>query len=100
MDKFILQFEEELRDKMFLAKRDCKYNPTYFIQMLNEIGGVETAKKLITKAIQTGNPSDGFTRLLLEQRLDLSMEASVCKEEYHILFTEDEIAYCKKVLGK
>lgn len=27
------------------------------------------------------------------------MENSVCKEEYRSLFTADEIAYCKMVLG-
>ena len=100
MDKLTLKFEQELRDKMFLSKKECKYNPTYFIQMLNEYGGVATAKTLIAKAIQTGNPSEGFTRLYLEGRLDLSMEDSVCKTEYCELFEEYEIDYCKKVLGK
>lgn len=100
MDKLALKFEQELRDKMFLSKKECKYNPTYFIQMLNECGGVATAKTLISKALQTGNPSDGFTRLYLEGRLDLSMEDSVCKAEYSELFEEYEIDYCKKVLGK
>ena len=33
--------------------------------MLAEIGGVATAKRLIEKALTTGNPSDGFTTLLL-----------------------------------
>jgi len=30
-----LKFEEEIRDKMFLAKKECKYNPTRFHQMIN-----------------------------------------------------------------
>ena len=100
MDKLALKFEEELRDKMYIAKKECRYNATYFIQMMNENGGVNTAKILIAKAIQTGQLSDGFSRLFMEGRLDLSMEDSVCKEEYRPLFSEEEIAYCRKVIGK
>ena len=84
-----LKFEEEIRDKMFLAKKECNYNPTRFHQMINNHGGVEI----------TGNTSDGFTTLYLCDRLDLTMENSVCKEEYRSLFTADEIAYCEMVLG-
>ena len=45
-----LKFEEEIRDKMFLAKKECNYNPTRFHQMINNHGGVETAKRLIAQA--------------------------------------------------
>lgn len=100
MNKLAIKFEEELRDKMVVAKKECKYNATYFIQMLNEQGGVKTAKALISKALQIGNPSEGFTRLFLEGRLDLSMEDSVCKLEYQELFEQFEIDYCKKALGR
>ena len=100
MDKLAIKFEVELRDKMVVAKKECRYNATYFIQMLNEQGGVKTAKTLISKSLQTGNPSEGFTRLYLEGRLDLSMEDSVCKPEYKDLFEQHEIDYCTKALGR
>lgn len=100
MEKLRLKFENELRDKMYVAKKECRYNPTYFNQMIAEIGGVSTAKRLIEKAIATGNPSDGFTTLLLNGRLDLTMEDSVCKPEYAELFEMFEIDYCKKILGR
>ena len=100
MEKLDIIFEQELREKMIVAKKECKYNATYFLQMLNEQGGVMTAKTLIAKALQTGNPSDGFTRLFMEGRLDLSMEDSVCKPEYKELFEQHEIDYCKEVLGR
>ena len=58
-----LKFEEEIRDKMFLAKKECNYNPTRFHQMINNHGGVGTAKRLIAQAQKTGNTSDGFTTL-------------------------------------
>lgn len=46
---------------MFRAKKECKYNPTRFNQMLARYGGVETAKRPMDTAIQTGNTSDGET---------------------------------------
>jgi hypothetical protein len=94
------KFEAELRDKAMRAKKECHYNPTRFNQMLAEYGGVDTAKALIKSAKKTGNPSEGFTTLLLCGRLDLSMEDSVCKPEYQPLFAADEIAYCKEILGR
>lgn len=81
------------------AKKELRYNPTRFIQMLAQYGGVETAKKLIADALQTGKTSDGFTTLYLCGRLDLTMEESVCKPKYQSLFSPEEIEYCKKVLG-
>lgn len=99
MNQLAHKFEEELKDKMFRAKKECKYNPTRFNQMLAEYGGVETAKRLINNAMTTGTVSDGFTTLCLCNRLDLSMEHSVCKIEYESLFTPEQIAYCKEMLA-
>ncbi len=98
MDKLELQFENELRDKMLRAKRECKYNPTRFNQMLAQYGGVETAKRLIANGIATGMPSDGYTTLYLCRRLDLTMEHSVCRPEYRELFTKEEVHYCISLL--
>ena len=100
MDKLKLKFENELYDKIVVAKKECHYNPTYFNQMLAEYGGVATAKRLIEKDLSTGNPSDGFTTLYLKRRLDLTMEDSVSNPEYKDLFEQHEIDYCKKILGR
>ena len=94
------RFENELRDKMRRAKRECGYNPTRFNQMLSRYGGLETSKRLIRDSISTGTASDGFGTLLLCGRLDLSMEDSVCKEEYAELFSPEEIMHCQKMLGR
>ena len=76
-DNLAHQFTEELKDKMLRAKRECRYNPTRFNQMIARHGGVETAKQLISSGLRTGHPSDGYTTLLLCGRLDLTMEHSV-----------------------
>ena len=92
------QFKLELEDKMRRAKKECQYNPTRFNQMLAKYGAVETAKRLISNAMKTGIVSDGFTTLYLCGRLDLTVEHSVCKEEYQSLFSPEEIAYCEELL--
>ena len=99
MDRKEKEFHRELLLKSDRAKKECKYNASYYNQMLATIGGVKTARQLIAKAIQTQNPSDGFATLMILGRTDLTMESSVVKEEYKELFTDEEVAYCLSVLG-
>lgn len=91
-------FESELRQKAQAAQRECGYSPTLFLRMLNQHGGVKTAKILIHSGIKNGQLSDGFKRLCMCHRSDLTMEDSVCKSDYAPLFTSEEIAYCKHLL--
>ena len=69
------------------AKEHCQYNATYFLRMVNEKGGLKTAKQLIV----TESPSDGFTTLYLCGRLDLCVEFVALKSIYAELFTEEEL---------
>jgi hypothetical protein len=62
------------------------YRPTYFLQMIEQYGGAETARRLI----MSDQPSDGFRRLWEMQRLDMTIEAFVLKPEYAPLFSEEE----------
>ena len=98
MENLEYLLKSELEDKMCRAKKECRYNPTRFQQMLAEYGAVETVKRLIAAAKKSGTVSDGFTTLFLCGRLDLTMEHSVCKERYRSLFSLDEISYCEELL--
>ena len=100
MTDLALKFENEVRDKMLRAKKECRYNPTRFNQMLSKYGGVDTAKRLIASALAFGNTSDGFGTLYLCGRLDLTFEDSVCKAEFAPLFSAEEIAYCRRAFGR
>ena len=100
MDQLAMKFQQELVDKMYRAKKECNYNPTRFNQMLARYGAIDTAKRLINESIRTGNPSDGFTTLFLCGRLDLTMEDSVCDPQYAGFFSKEEIAQCKRLLGR
>ena len=70
MDPLAIKFEEEIRAKMLHAKKECRYNPTRFNQMLAKYGGVETAKRLIANALQISKTHElqrDLVRLIFRQ---------------------------------
>ena len=93
-------FTQELKMKVQRSKAECNYSPTAFSHMLEQYGGVETVKRLIAASIRTGRLSDGYAKLFMLGRLDLTAEDSVCKPQYAPLFTPEEIAYCRNLLQK
>ena len=71
------------------AARARGYIPTYFMQMLSEHGGMETAKRLLTKS----EPQTGLFELWNLGILHESMEAVICDNpRFHPLFEPAEIA--------
>ena len=71
----------------------CRYKPNHMLGMLTERGGVGTAKSLIN-----GQATEGFTRLLLEGHLELTVEALVLQRRWRSLFTEGELKIAEKRL--
>lgn len=67
------------------TQQEVKYNPTLFIRMIADLGGVETARRLVSSS----TPSDGFRVLWEANRLDLTAEAQVLKPEFRELFSEE-----------
>lgn len=78
------------------AKSDINYQPSYFLKMVSELGGLETAKRLL----KTSNTQQGFGTLQRLGRLDLSMEAHVIKPEYAALFSDAEIDEARERLER
>jgi hypothetical protein len=78
------------------AAKGRGYIPTYFMKMLAEHGGVETAKRLLAKS----NPQAGLYELWRLDLLHESMEATVLQEKFHFLFTEEELAEAHQRLEK
>jgi hypothetical protein len=54
----------------------------------------QTANKLLA----TAEPSDGFTELWRNHRLDLTMENLILKPKYRSLFTDQEIEIAQERL--
>ena len=71
------------------------YRPTYFLRMLQQRGGVQTARDLLA----VPGVSDGFTKLFELGRLDLSVEALVLKPRFGELFTDQELGVARKRLS-
>jgi len=83
------QFDAAMFDIYRQAKSQARYNATIFLRMLNDKGGLATAKYLINSP----KPSDGYTHLYERGRLDLTVEAMVVENgRWHGLFTSDELA--------
>ena len=82
-----MEFYKEMVGIYRRAKEEVNYTATRFIQMVAERGGVETAKILVN----ANTPSDGYTELWQRNRLDLTVEALMIKEEWSSLFTPQEL---------
>ena len=64
------------------------YRPTRFLEMVGELGGVETAHRLLA----TDKVRDGLAQLFMLGRLDLTVESHVLLREFGPLFTDAERA--------
>lgn len=90
-----IEFHKDMIDIYRKAKEECGYNATRFLQMVSNDGGIKTAKKLLA----TAEPSDGFTELWRNHRLDLTKENLVIKLKYRSLFTDREIEIARERLA-
>ncbi len=89
------QFDAAMFDIYRRAESEAGYNATIFLGMLNDRGGLSTAKYLINSA----KPSDGYTNLYERGRLDLTVEAMVVENaKWHALFTSDELHKARRRL--
>lgn len=89
--------EEAFHDAMKGVYEKAKaigYNPTIFIQMVANDGGLAAAKQLLA----ADKPSQGFTELWERGRLDLTVEALVLRPEFSPLFTRSELRTARRRL--
>jgi hypothetical protein len=90
-----MEFERAMPDTCALASR-YNYFPTVFKGMVQEHGGVGTARRLLAKS----GPQTGLSRLCKLGRLDLSMEAIVLQDRFCPLFTDAEIEEARRTLDE
>ena len=88
------RFAREMMRIYERAKIECNYNPTRFLQMVSERGGIETAHALLAG----DSFSEGLTKLWEKKRLDLSLEALVLRDPWRQLFTEQELMTAERRL--
>lgn len=80
------QFHQEMLDGCETLKKEYKYNPTYFLNMVREHGGVGGVRRLL----RARDYQSGLTSLWEIGRLDMSVEAAVLNPKWASLFTEEE----------
>ena len=90
------EFDGRMREIYQLALSECRYNASYFIQLVNDRGALETAKYLLS----TEDAQSGFTRLWECGRLDLTVEAQIVKATFSPLFTDDEVRIARRRLDE
>jgi len=79
----VLQFHRAVLEccRRIMSETNCR--PRFLYAMLNERGGMETARQLVGQA----QPSSVFLALAEAGRLDLTFEALVIRNEYRGLFS-------------
>lgn len=80
------EFTRAMLDIYRRALTETGYHASFFLNMVNEKGGYQTAMTLI----HSSQPSDGYTALWERQRLDLTVEALLLRPQWHDLFTEND----------
>ena len=81
-------FENHILEQHRISKEETGYKAPLFRSMVSERGALQTARDLL---VGPNKISEGLTRLVLHNRLDLSLEANVIKPEWRELFTTDEL---------
>lgn len=71
------------------------YEATGFRGLMVSHGPLRVAKMLINM----DEPNDGFTELWTLKRLDISVEARALKPEFRGLFSDSELAICRRRLA-
>ena len=89
-NNLIREFEQQL-EKNINEVVESIYRPQSFINMVDKYGYYQAAKKIASDR----EVSDGFTKLALKQRLDLSIESLIVNPKYESIFTKDEINNCR-----
>ncbi|KQT33832.1 hypothetical protein ASG29_07020 [Sphingomonas sp. Leaf412] len=78
------EFADALRD-IYAQCAALDYHPTGMLQMIDRLGGIGTARRLLELP-----PSEGFARLALLERIDLAVESLVLQPRWDGIFTEEE----------
>jgi|GEM_PF-1247480 len=93
------QAELEFLAELQAAEQECRklgYNPTAFVGMLGRSGPFDVVRTLLQKP----NPSDGFARLFMLGRPDLTVEAIALRPQWQKYFSEAELAVARSRLGQ
>ncbi len=90
------EFHEEMESLYRRTGQATGYWPSYFLRSVREEGGLEVAKKLLTR----GRKSAGFDKLVKARRIDLSVEFIAGHDRFRHLFTREELDVARERLSQ
>jgi hypothetical protein len=93
-DKLEDALEREFQRCVGICIGQYGYRPSYFLQMLDNYGSVDTAIRLVTAT----KFHEGFTKLWELRRLDLTVEAIILRNPYNQLFTKEVLEKARERL--
>lgn len=88
---------EEFTQHLWATVRETEaagHDPRRFKTMLNTHGGFEAVKRIL----ESGTPSDGFTKLWELKRLDLTCEAIIVESKWRPYFDDDLLLRAERLL--
>ena len=88
------EFDNAMMNVYRTAKKECDHNATYFLQMLLDHRGIETAHRLLAGEA----PQEGFTKLWECGRLDITVECLVLNKRFRGLFDDNELETARRRL--
>ncbi len=87
-------FHQAMIDIYEVADSECNYRAKAFLSMVVEMGGLQTAKKLLS----TTDIQSGLHELFDCGRIDLTVEALVTEGDYRDLFEREELIEAERRL--
>jgi hypothetical protein len=90
-----LEFTAFLKEAVRIVEKEG-YKPQRFKSMLDAYGGFETVKRIL----ETGKPSEGFSRLFEMGHLNLTCEAIIVESKWRPHFDEDLLERTEKLLTR
>ena len=95
MNNLETEFYNSVINDVKILKDKYGYYPRFFLDMIANIGAVETAKQLVNSS----KPSEGYTRLWELGVLQYSVENQIQDERWNDLFTDKEREKARKRLS-
>lgn len=97
------EFENDVRisfDKAVAARIPISH--LLLERMKSDGGGVEFVKRILHDEISSGDMKSGFKKLeeQIPPRIELSLEYLVSRSKYEMLFTPEEVRFCKNLMKK
>ena len=90
------EFHQAMLEICRVAKTEIRYNPSRFVQMIADHGGLGAARQLL----HASTVSEGFTKLWEAKRLDLTVEKHVLDPRFAPLFTDAELRIAQRRLDE